>query len=62
MIYQLRRDARVPLWHYDAFRTMTGIMDICLIKDEANATAPQLGPRVDLQPLSENLADMVEMD
>lgn len=62
MIYHLCRDAGVTRWHYDAFHTLTGIMDIFLIKDEDNAAAPQLGPRVDLQTMSEKLADMVEID
>ena len=35
---------------------MTGIVDIGLIKDEVNVTAPQRGPKVDLQQLSEYLA------
>lgn len=61
MIFQLRRDAGVPLWHCDVLRTPTGIVDIGLIRDEANVVAPQRGPRVHLKPLSENLMDTVEL-
>ncbi len=35
-------------------------MDIGLIIDKANEEAARGGPRVDVQPLCENLADMVE--
>ena len=60
MIFQLYRDVGVPLWHCDVLLTPIGIVDIGLIKDETNVAAPRRGPRVDLQPLSENLADTVE--
>ena len=60
MIFQLCRDARVPILHRDFHRTLTEAMDITLIMDKANDTAPRRGPRVDVQSLGENLADTVE--
>ena len=60
MIFQLCTDVGVPLWHCDVLLTPIGFMDISLIRDEVNVAAPRRGPRVDLQPLSENLADTVE--
>ena len=55
MIYQLCRDAGVPIWHRDVLHTPTGTVDTGLIRDEANEVAPWCGPRVDVQPLGENL-------
>ena len=52
--------AGVPICHIDVLKTPTGTVDIGLIRDEANEAAPNRGPRVDVQLLSENLADMVE--
>lgn len=37
-------------------------MDIGLIRDEANVAKPRRGPRVELHPLSENLADTIELE
>lgn len=37
-------------------------MDIGFIRDESNKMAQQRGPRVDVHPLVENFADMVEKD
>ena len=62
MILKLCRDARVPFWHCDVLRTPIGIVDIGLIMEEANVATPWRGPRVDLQTLSENLADTVMLD
>ena len=61
-VFQLCRDDRVPIHHYDVLRTRTRTVDIGLIRDEANVAAPRRGPRVELKPLSENLADTVELD
>lgn len=41
MIFQLCGDAGVPLWQYDVLLTPTSIVDIGLIKDEANVAASQ---------------------
>ena len=62
VIFQLCRDAGVSLWHSDVLHTLTRSVDIGLIRDVANVTAPRRGPRVDLQTLSENLADTVMLD
>ena len=51
----------MPIWLYDVLHTPTGSVDIRLIRDEANVVSPHQGPRVDLQPLSENLADKVQL-
>ena len=59
MIFQLCRAAGVPIWHIDVLYTSTRTVDIGLIRDEANKGAPNRGPRVDVQPLGENLADTV---
>ena len=55
MIFQLCRNVGVPIWHIDVFHNRNGIVDIGLIRDEANMAAQRRGPRVYLQPLSENL-------
>ena len=59
MIFSLCRSTGVPIWHFDQLKTPLGIVDISLIRDEANELAPRRGPRPELPPLGENLADMV---
>ena len=59
MIFQMCRDAGVPIWHRDVLRTPIGTVDIGLIRDETIEAAPRRGLRVDVQPLSENLANTV---
>ena len=49
----------VPIWHIDQLKTPFGTVDISLIKDEANELAPRRGPRPELPPLCDNLADTV---
>ena len=61
LIFELCRDAGVPHRNSDVLRTLTGTVDIGLIMDEANMAVPRRGPRVDLQPPSENLADTVDL-
>ena len=56
MIFALCRSAGVPLWHVDHLKTPYGIVDVGLIRDEANELAPHRGPRPDLPPLSDDLA------
>lgn len=51
--------ARVPIWHSDVLKTPTGTVDVGLIRDEANEADPHRGPRVEVTPLGENLADTV---
>lgn len=62
MIFQLCRNAGVPIYHCDVLRTPPGIVDIGLIRDEANVVAPWRKPKVNLQWLGENLVDTVEQD
>lgn len=50
----------MTIWLIDVFRTPTGAVHIGIIRDEANDATPKTGPRVDVQPLSENLVDTVE--
>ena len=59
MIFSLCRSAGVLIWHIDQLKTPLGTVDIGLIKDEANELAPRRGPRPELSPLGENLADTV---
>ena len=60
MIFQLCRNAGVPIWHIDVLHTPTGSVVIGLTRDEANEAALWRGPKVEVQPLGENLADTVE--
>ena len=39
------------MWHIDVLKTLTGIVDIDLIWDEANELAPKRGPRSEVRPL-----------
>ena len=59
MIFFLCRSAGVPIWNIDQLKTPLGIIDIELIRDEANELAPRREPRQELLPLGENLADTV---
>ena len=59
MIFCLCRSAGVPILHIDQLKTFLGIVDIGLIRDEANVLYPRRGPRLECPPLGENLADMV---
>lgn len=49
----------MPISHSDILRTPTVTTDICLIRDDANVKALRIGPRVELQQLSENLVNIV---
>lgn len=62
LIFQMCRDAGVKIWHYDTIFKHTWTMDIGLIKDEANVAAPHIGHMINVPPLSENLADKMELD
>ncbi|TMX05229.1 hypothetical protein EJD97_000528 [Solanum chilense] len=59
MICSLLRSAIVPIWHIDQLKTPLGTVYIGLIKDEANELDPHRGPRLELRPLGDNLADTV---
>ena len=61
MIFQLCRDARVSICNLYSLRTPARIAYIILMRDEAYKEAPRRGPRVGLQPLSENLVETVEL-
>ena len=43
----------------DQLKTLQVAVDVGLIRDEANELAPRRGPRPDLPPLADDLADMV---
>ena len=49
----------MPIRHVDQLKTPLGTVDIGLIRDEANELAPRRGPRPELPPLGDNLADTV---
>ena len=59
MIFSLCRSVGVPIWHIDQFKTQLGIVYIGLIRDKANELSPHRGPRQELPPLGENIADTV---
>ena len=59
MIFSLCRSAGVPIWYVDQLKTPLDTVDIFLIRDEANELAPHRGPRPELHPLGDNLADRV---
>ena len=40
MIFSLCRSPGVPIWHVDHLKTPLGIVDIGLIRDEANELSP----------------------
>ena len=44
MIFELCRSARVPVWHIDVLKTSNDIVNISLIRDEANDIALNRGP------------------
>ena len=60
MVFALSRSAGFPNWHIDQIKTPLGTVDIDLIRDEANELDPHRGPRPEVPPLGENLADIVE--
>ena len=59
MIFSLCSSAGVPIWHVDQLKTPQGTVDIGLIRDEGNELAPRRGPRPELPPLADDLADTV---
>ena len=61
LIFYLCRDAEVPIWHCDMIRSLVGTFDIGLMKDKANTKAPHRCIIIEMHPLSENLADTVEL-
>ena len=48
MIFELFWTAGVPVLHIDLLKTPTGIVDIDLIRYEANDLAPNRGPRAEV--------------
>lgn len=61
VIFHLCRDIGEPIWHYDKLHTLTRMVDIGFNRDEANLSSPSIGLGVELQPLSKNLADTMEL-
>ena len=59
MIFALCRSADVTIWHVDQLKTLQGTVDVGLFRDEANELAPSRGPRPELPPLADDLADTV---
>ena len=57
MIFALCRTAGVPIWHIDHLKTPQVTVGVGLIRDEANELAPNRGPRPELPPLADDLAD-----
>ena len=54
MIFELCRSTEVPVWHIYMIKTPTGIVDIDLIRDEANELDPNRGPQAEVQLIGEN--------
>ena len=52
----------MPIWHIDQLKTPQGTISVGLIRDEANEVAARRGPRPELPPLADDLADMVAQD
>uniref|UniRef100_M1DXB6 Integrase core domain containing protein n=1 Tax=Solanum tuberosum TaxID=4113 RepID=M1DXB6_SOLTU len=48
LIFHLCRDSGVPIWHCDRLIHPIGTLDIGLIRDEANVTAPRREPQVEI--------------
>ena len=48
------------MWYGDVLKTWTKLVDIFLIRDEANELAPNKGPRAKVQPQGESFAAMVD--
>ena len=59
MIFSRYRSTGVPIWHVYQLKTLQGTFDVTLIRDEANELAPRRGPRPELPPLVDDLADTV---
>ena len=59
MIFALCRSAGVPIWNVGHLETPQGTVDVGLIRDEANELAPRRGPRPELPPLADDLANTV---
>ena len=59
MIFALCRSAGVPIWQVDQLKAPQDTVDVGLIRDEANELAPRRGPRPELPPLADDLADTV---
>ena len=49
----------MPIWHIYQLKSPLGTIGIGLIRDEANELAPHRGPRPELPPLADDLADTV---
>ena len=49
----------MPIWHVDQLKTPQGTVDVGLIRNEANELAPCRGPRPELPPLADDLAETV---
>ena len=60
IIFELCRSSIVSNWHIDVLMTLTRTIDIGHIRDEDNKATPNIGLRVEVQLLGENLADKVE--
>uniref|UniRef100_M1DV82 Putative plant transposon protein domain-containing protein n=1 Tax=Solanum tuberosum TaxID=4113 RepID=M1DV82_SOLTU len=60
LIFQLCRDASVPILHCDRLLVVTKNLDIGLIWDDANLAALRREPHVTLPPLGDDLATNIE--
>ena len=49
----------MAIWHVDLFKTLLGIVYICLIRDEANDFAPRRGPRPKMPSPGDNHANTI---
>ena len=62
IVFELCRSAGVPICHIHVINTPSGAVDIGLIRDEANELDHHRQPRLEVNPLGENLAAMVDQD
>ena len=51
MVFELCSSARVPVWNNDVIKTLPGIVDIGLIRDEAYELSPHRGPCQEVKSL-----------
>ena len=52
----------VQISHCDTLHSLAETVDIDLIMDKANVAATQIGRRINMSPLRDNLVDTVELD
>lgn len=60
LIFHICREAIVLVWHCDQLIQVTKIVDVGMIKDDANPTAPRKGIQIDLPSWGDDIVVDVE--